>query len=314
MNIVSLTEEMSSSTPVKTILIIMALFLFGSMIGYVIEVFYRRYFSVKKWVNPGFMKGPWLPMYGFGVVFMFLFCYLFYSCMPENVIFYNPWGNLFERNQQSLATAWDLLPICSMALMMVGLEFIAGVIFVKGFKVRLWDYTNMKGNVLGVICPIFNVIWFGVAVLYYYGVNPFMYAGFSAFYNYLFGTYSGGVVAAHFGTIFLLGMVYGIFLIDLIKSIDLFGKVEAIAKKNGVIQRYEKVREEVRLSQEGAKKKFFNLLPEFIKKNRTRDKKNYITEKIYEEARKAVLIDPEKRGTEENYDKNGRPIHEEDTK
>ena len=36
-------------------------------------------------------------------------------------------------------------------------------------------------------------------------------------------------------------------------------------------------------------------------------------EKVYEAARKAVLIDPEKQNTKEHYDSQGRPIKEEDT-
>ena len=294
---------------IRLTLTLMALFLIGSMVGYLLEVLFRRFFTVRKWVNPGFMKGPWLPMYGFGVIFMFLFCLLFYKFMPQEIAIYNPQGNLFERGLLSAPTIYDLIPIFSLTLIMIVLEFVAGIIFVKGFKVRLWDYSNMKGNIQGVICPLFNFIWFVVAIIYYYGINPFVYSGFNLLYAFFFG--SDGQIA-HFGTVFFLGLVYGIFLLDLIGSIDLFAKVRELAKSSGMIERYEKIREEVRLSQEGAKRKFFDLLPSVIKKNTQGEKnKTKVTDKIIEEARKAVLIDPDKKSTEQNYDEKGRPRKEE---
>lgn len=308
-----LAQEAASSTPIKIFLNILALFLIGSMLGYVVEVLFRRFFSVKKWVNPGFMKGPWLPMYGFGLVFMFFLCMLYYSVMPDNFVFYNPQGGLFSRMTVSGPTVYDLLIILSLTLTMILLELIAGLIFVKGFKIRLWDYSNMKGNFQGIICPVFNLIWFGVAVIYYYGINPFVYSGFQSLFRFLFGT-EGSL--PHIGTIFILGLAYGVFLVDLVVSVNLFSKVEKFAKTSGIVQHYEKLREEARKSSDEAKKKFFNLLPDAIKKSYLASKekekdKPKLAEKVYEEARKAVLIDPDKKGTDKNYDEHGRPIKEE---
>lgn len=303
-----LSNDSPSSITVKVLLTILTLFIIGAFLGYVIEVLFRRFFSVKKWVNPGFMKGPWLPMYGFGLIFLFFLCDLFYSCLPDSMVLYNPRGQLFSRTITSGPAISDLLVIFTLALTMIGLEFFAGLIFVKGFKVRLWDYTNMKGNILGIICPVFNLIWFIVAVVYYYGINPFVYKGFHLIYEYLFGSSETGAYI-HFGTIFILGMIYGIFVIDLIKSINLFNKVKSLTKESGVIQKYEKLREQVRLSQEDIKKKFFEKLPEALKNKKKEN--NKITEKIYENVRSAILIDPSIKDTKGNYDENGRPIKEE---
>ena len=117
-------------------LLLLSLFLFavGSFLGWVLEVFYRRFFSAKKWVNPGFMKGPWVPLYGFGVLVMFAMCYFIVSFFPESIHFYNPLGNLFGREYVSGASVFDLIPLVIMWLGMVGLEFIAGLIFIKGFQ------------------------------------------------------------------------------------------------------------------------------------------------------------------------------------
>ena len=51
--------------------IISTLFVIGSLTGYVIELFYRRFVSQKRWVNPGFMVGPYIPLYGFGVILLY---------------------------------------------------------------------------------------------------------------------------------------------------------------------------------------------------------------------------------------------------
>ena len=42
-------------------------FVFYSMIGYVCEVFYV-YLGDKKWVNRGFLHGPYIPIYGNGAM------------------------------------------------------------------------------------------------------------------------------------------------------------------------------------------------------------------------------------------------------
>lgn len=55
----------------EVLVVISTLFVIGSIIGYVIELFYRRFVSQKRWVNPGFLVGPYIPLYGFGVILLF---------------------------------------------------------------------------------------------------------------------------------------------------------------------------------------------------------------------------------------------------
>ena len=76
-------------------------------------------------------------------------------------------------------------------------EFIAGLIFIKGFKIKLWDYSNRKGNIMGIICPVFSVIWLAVGSLYYFLLNPFLVQSISWISENLIYTYFvGGVVGA----------------------------------------------------------------------------------------------------------------------
>ena len=52
------------------------LFFIGSVLGWVLELFYRRFISganpERKWINPGFCVGPYVPLYGFGLCILFV--------------------------------------------------------------------------------------------------------------------------------------------------------------------------------------------------------------------------------------------------
>lgn len=49
------------------------------------------------------------------------------------------------------------------ALGVTAVEFIFGVVFNLWLKMDVWDYSNMPFNLLGQICPIFTLIWAGIA-------------------------------------------------------------------------------------------------------------------------------------------------------
>ena len=52
------------------------LFFVGSVSGWVAELLFRRFFSSanpeRKWINPGFCIGPYLPLYGVGLCLLYL--------------------------------------------------------------------------------------------------------------------------------------------------------------------------------------------------------------------------------------------------
>ena len=276
-------------------LLYLFLFITGCMIGWVLEFVFRRLFTVKKWVNPGFMKGPWLPLYGFGMLLMFTLSYLCVSLFPETINFYNPLGGLFERNYTSGPTWADLIPISLMWIGMNLLEFLAGLIFIKGFRVKLWDYTNIKGNFMGIVCPLFSVIWLAVAVIFYYGIDPFMYLVSTKMHTYMFG---GNGAVAHFGFIFVLGVLYGFMIYDFIVSIDAFKAITNFAKEKGLVDRYESLKEKWSQSVESAKHKIKIELP----------KPEHEGPGIKEKLAEMIYIDPEKEKLKgQNYDENGRP-------
>ena len=52
------------------------LFFVGSVSGWVAELLFRRFLSSanpeRKWINPGFCIGPYLPLYGVGLCLLYL--------------------------------------------------------------------------------------------------------------------------------------------------------------------------------------------------------------------------------------------------
>lgn len=307
-----ITAEADPNLPIEIFLMICVMFLLGSMAGYCLELLFRRFVSAKKWVNPGFMKGPWLPLYGFGLTAMFFLVFGVLSLAPDSMKFYNPMGNLHGHMYECGPTVYDLIPLSVMGLSMVLLEFLAGLIFVKGFKVRLWDYSNMKGNIMGIVCPLFSLVWFAVATLYYYLLNPFVYNLFSLTFNFIFGNPTLPAQGVHLGYIFVLGIVYGLMLIDFITSANLFNKISKLARDSGVVAKYEKLRNEHKEQRKIYRQKLIDLLPESIVKNVEESNVASLKGgKLEKSLRKVFLIDPDRSNTGGNYDENGRPKREE---
>ena len=159
------------------LVIISTLFVIGSLLGWIIELFFRRLVSQKKWVNPGFLTGPYLPIYGFGVVVLYAV-----SNIPLGI---------------ELKAVDIIVRIIIIGFGMTFIEFIAGLIFIKGLKIKLWDYSDRKGNIMGIICPIFSLAWLVVGSLYYFLLNPVLVEGISWISeNLIYTFFVGGVVGA----------------------------------------------------------------------------------------------------------------------
>lgn len=93
------------------------------------------YVSLKqrKWVNRGFLGGPFLPIYGSGALIVLL------TTLPikENIV---------------------LLYIVGLVSATI-LEYIVGYFCEKVFEVRYWDYTPLKYNIKGYICLTSSIAW-----------------------------------------------------------------------------------------------------------------------------------------------------------
>ena len=120
-------------------------FYFYCIFGWVFE---STYVSLRthKLTNRGFMKGPWLPLYGSGAILVLLVT-LPYADHPVGVYFAG----------MIAATI---------------LEYITGVVMVKLFRVRYWDYSYKKIQFQGHICLSSSLAWGGLSLLMVYVIHP----------------------------------------------------------------------------------------------------------------------------------------------
>lgn len=90
-------------------------------------------------VNRGFMRGPFLPLYGSGAIMMLI------VSMP------------FQHNL--------VLTYIAGCIGATALEYVTGVTMETLFKVRYWDYSNQKFNFQGQICLSSTLAWGGLTIL-----------------------------------------------------------------------------------------------------------------------------------------------------
>ena len=122
-------------------------FYFYSIFGWLFEsgnVSIRQ----KKWVNRGFMKGPWLPLYGSGAV-VILVATLPFAQYPVAVFFAG-------------------------AVAATVLEYFTGVAMLELFKVRYWDYSYRKIQFQGHICLVSTIVWGLLSLLMVYIIHPWV--------------------------------------------------------------------------------------------------------------------------------------------
>lgn len=205
------------------------LFFIGSVIGWCLEVLFRRFVSYanpeRKWINPGFCTGPYLPLYGFSLCILYLMASL-ETMIPIN----NPFWNK--------AVLFLVMTLC-----MTIVEYISGIFALKILKVRLWDYSKEWGNLQGIICPRFSAIWAVLGAIYYFLIHPFIK-------NALVW------LSRNLAFSFFIGMFFGVFFLDVAHSAQLVTKLKKFAEENNVIVRYETFKEGIRASYEASTKKY----------------------------------------------------------
>ena len=237
-------------------LILAFLFFIGSVTGWVLELFFRRFISVanpeRKWINPGFCVGPYVPLYGFGLCFMYLIASL------EKV-------NLIENPVLNKLVLFVVMAIC-----MTVIEYIAGILVLKTMNVSLWDYSGMWGNIQGIICPLFSAIWAVLGAVYYFFIHPHILNAL----NWL---------SANLAFSFVIGVFFGVFSIDVAYSAKLISKLRAFAAENEVIVRYENLKAHIRSMHDNNMIKTYFFFPfksdksvdEYLKDIRYRLEKKY---------------------------------------
>ena len=194
------------------------IFYMGCSLGWVLELFFRRIVH-GKWVNPGFLIGPYLPIYGFGLAILTILFLLF---KDSNM---NP-----------------IIVILLMGVLMTLIELIGGLIGLKN-NVRLWDYSDRWGNYKGLICPLFSAIWTLAGGLYYFLFAPYVMEALDWFSKNLAFSYT-------------LGLFTGLIVIDFIYSAKLYNKIKDYAKNNNITVKYEQLKMHIKDSQAKRKEKY----------------------------------------------------------
>lgn len=196
-------------------LILAFLFFIGSLCGWFLELVFRRFYASdnknRKWINPGFCKGPYLPIYGTGLCILYLL-----ASLEKNFLFFSTNVN-------------RILLFFVMAVCMTLMEYIAGIVLLKAMNLRLWDYSSEWKNVQGIICPKFSLIWAMMGAVYYFCIHSHILEALDWLSNNL--AFS-----------FVIGMFFGVFLIDTVYSSKLLLRLKAFAEENQVVVHFENLK------------------------------------------------------------------------
>lgn len=217
------------------------LFIFASFsfVGWVMELCYRSY-RTKNIVNPGFMSGCVVPLYGLGALILTILS----QVLPE------------PNSIPKLIFSFFVSMIC-----LTGLELFSAYTNLKFYKLKLWDYSDEKLNYKGFICLKFSIIWGLLSILFRLAIYP----GLNTFTE---------TIVKNYVCIFMLGIFYGIFIIDLFASINLSRRIH---KYSNIIKDYinlENLKLDLKLQDK--KRKFVNSVYPYITTN------SYLKDKINE--------------------------------
>ena len=128
------------------------LFIIYAFLGWIVEII-NNVVVFKKFVNRGFLIGPYCPIYGVGG----LIATIFLTKYKESII---------------------VLFVMSMFLFAL-LEYFTSYLMEKLFKARWWDYTDYRFNINGRIC-LETLIPFGLLGCFaIYVVNPIIFSIFN---------------------------------------------------------------------------------------------------------------------------------------
>ena len=116
----------------QTIYEVLWIFIVYAVIGWCSEVAYAA-LDTGKFVNRGFLNGPYCPIYGFGISLVIVVL----TPLKDNLL---------------------ILYLGSVILTSV-IEYITGYLLEKVFHNKWWDYSDKPYNIKGYICLKFSLFW-----------------------------------------------------------------------------------------------------------------------------------------------------------
>ena len=126
---------------------ILLYFAIYSFLGWCVESVYKSILE-KKFINSGFLYGPFCPIYGFGAIIMTLVL----TKLSSNIF-------VVFLVSTILLTIW---------------EYVVGVLLEKIFKTKYWDYSHLKFNINGRVCLKNSIYWGILGVIFTFIIHPFI--------------------------------------------------------------------------------------------------------------------------------------------
>lgn len=203
-----------------TLNIYFQIFIIYSILGWILEVICKL-ISHKKFINRGFLIGPYCPIYGTGVLFIEIL--------------------LAKYKTDPFTLFIMIILVCSI------LEYFTSYILEKLFSTRWWDYSTYKFNINGRIC-LETMIPFGfLGMLIIYKITPFFLSIINTIPNFWLTILN----------IFLLIII----ITDCIISFKIINNIKKVSKDTQKRQRFkkddtEKITKLVKKRIENSKKRF----------------------------------------------------------
>lgn len=122
-------------------------FLIYSFLGYCLEKLFARAVHSQRRVRKCFLLLPLCPVYGLGMTAVL-------ALAPT------------VRSVFSLAVAGGIVSTL--------VEYLVHLFYERIFNVKFWDYSALRGNLHGRICPQFSLIWGILCAAAVYFVQPFV--------------------------------------------------------------------------------------------------------------------------------------------
>ena len=175
-------------------------FLIYGVIGWIFESTLRS-IAEKKFVNRGFLFGPFIPIYAFGVTGFVFLLNPFYTLPPyEMTLSFLPEGH----QTISIDYKYYLIMVGGMVISSV-LEYVVHFSMEKLFNQHWWDYTPYKFNTCGRVCFSITICWGALSIAAVKFIHP------------LIGKNISDHLPKKIGLIIIFA-VYGLLFIDIILS------------------------------------------------------------------------------------------------
>jgi len=209
--------------------IIILLFFTYAFLGWCLEVCCKL-MEKKKFINRGFLIGPYCPIYGYGAIFMT--------------------GILTKYLNDPVTLFIMIILSCSI------LEYFTSYILEIIFHTRWWDYSKNKFNINGRIC-LETMIPFGIfGLLIMYVINPFFYSIFLKIPNTLLYIISTLLII-----IYIIDNIVSFLIIKEIQGISEITQRKQIIKKDDTERITKLVRKQIEESKKTFEKRIIHAFP-----------------------------------------------------